>query len=73
MLGYKTVYSSVGPKINQLLSAVGLFNRLYLTYAIHLLGGNTYVSFLEAELLDPPADLKITNIYLDPTSLDGLV
>ena len=71
-LGYQTVYSSAGPKINHLLLAGGVLDRQYLTYANRLLGGSTYASILEGELLDPPADLKIMGIYLDPAGLDGL-
>jgi hypothetical protein len=54
------------------LLADGVLDRQYLPYANRLLGGNTYASILEGELLDPPADLKISSIYFDLTSLDGL-
>ena len=71
-LGYQTVYSSAGPKINHLLLAGGALDRLYLTYANRLLGGSTYASILEGELLNPPTDLKINSIYYDPAGVDGL-
>ena len=71
-LGYRTVYSSAGPKINHLLLAGGVLDRLYVSHANRLLGGSTYASILEGELLTPPVDLKINSIYYDPAGVDGL-
>jgi riboflavin biosynthesis pyrimidine reductase len=71
-LGYQTVYSSAGPKVLHLLLAGGVLDRLYLTHANRLLGGQPYASIVEGPLLAPPTDLKIDTIYLDPDGLEGL-
>jgi riboflavin biosynthesis pyrimidine reductase len=71
-LGYHTVYSAAGPKILHLLLQGKALNRLYLTYASRLLGGETYATILEGASLDPPADLTLNALYHDPLALDGL-
>ena len=71
-LGYHTVFSSTGPKVLHLLLAGGVLDRLYLTHANRLLGGQPYASIVEGPLLAPPSDLKIDTIYLDPDALAGL-
>lgn len=71
-LGYQTVYSAAGPKVLHLLLAGGVLDRLYLTHANRLLGGQPYSSILEGRLLEPAADYKIGTLYLDPHGLDGL-
>ena len=70
-LGYRTVYSSAGPRILHLLLAGGALDRLYLTYANRLLGGQPFSSILEGPPLDPPVDLKIHEISIDPYALGG--
>ena len=71
-LGYRIIYSAAGPKILYLLAAGRALDRLYLTHANRLLGGQPFSSILEGPLLDPPMNLKIDQIYLDPSGLDGL-
>jgi riboflavin biosynthesis pyrimidine reductase len=58
-LGYQTIYSGAGPKILHLLLIGSVLNRLYLTHATLLLGGQPYASFVEGPLLDPEANLKL--------------
>ncbi|MCI0399335.1 MAG: dihydrofolate reductase family protein [Chloroflexi bacterium] len=70
--GYQTIYSAAGPQILHLLLAGGVLDRLYLTHANRLLGGWPYASIVEGPLLDPPVDLTLNTIYLDPQGLDGL-
>jgi riboflavin biosynthesis pyrimidine reductase len=71
-LGYRTVYSGAGPKIMHLLSAGGVLDRLYLTQANRMLGGQPYSSLVEGPLFEPAVDLKIGTAYLDAAGLDGL-
>jgi riboflavin biosynthesis pyrimidine reductase len=71
-LGYQTVYSSAGPKILHLLLSGGVLNRLYLTQANRLLGGDSFASILTGPLLEPAVDLKIHTLYLDPHALNNL-
>ncbi len=65
-LGYRTVYSATGPKVIHLLAAGGVLDRLYLTFAGRALGGAPYSSIVEGPLLDPPLDLRLEALYLDP-------
>jgi riboflavin biosynthesis pyrimidine reductase len=71
-LGYQTIYSGAGPKILHLLLIGSVLNRLYLTHANRLLGGQPYASIVEGPLLDPAVNLKINTIYLDSDGKDGL-
>jgi riboflavin biosynthesis pyrimidine reductase len=71
-LGYRTVYSATGPKVLHLLLSAGMLDRLYVTHANRLLGGNPYSTIVEGTLLEPATDLRINTIYLDPYALDGL-
>ncbi len=71
-LGYRSVYSSAGPQILHTLLSGGVLQRLYLTQAPKLLGGDPYASVLEGALLDPPRQAQLHSLYLDPSGLDGL-
>ena len=71
-LGYRTVYSATGPKVLHLLLAAGVLDRLYLTNANRLLGGQPFSSIVEGPLLETAVDLRINTIYLDLHALDGL-
>jgi riboflavin biosynthesis pyrimidine reductase len=70
-LGYHTVYSAAGPKILHLLITGGVLNRLYLTHANRLLGGEPFSSIVEGPLLDPAVALQINTVYLDQYALNG--
>jgi riboflavin biosynthesis pyrimidine reductase len=71
-MGYRTVYSSTGPKVLHLLLAGGALHRLYLTYANRLLGGQPYSSIVEGTLFETAVDLRINTIHLDSQALGGL-
>ena len=71
-MGYRTVYSAAGPKVLHLLLSGGALNRLYLTQANRLLGGQPFSSIVEGPLLTTAVDLQINSVYLDPHALDGL-
>ena len=71
-LGYQTIYSAAGPKILHLLSSGGVLDRLYLTQASRLLGGQPFASILTGPLLEPVLDLKMHTLYLDPHALNTL-
>lgn len=70
-LGYKTVYSTSGPKVLHLLLKDGVLNRLYLTFAHRFLGGTPFSSIVEGDLLEPAQDFLLRAVYLDPHALDG--
>lgn len=71
-LGYRTIYSAAGPQVLHLLLAGGVLDRLYLTQANRLLGGNPYAGIVEGELLEPTYGMKLNTVYFDPQGLDGL-
>ncbi len=70
-LGYKTVYSTSGPKVLHLLLKDGVLDRLYLTFAHRFLGGTPFSSIVEGDLLEPAQDFQLRSVYLDPHALDG--
>lgn len=71
-LGYATVYSAAGPQVAQLLLAGKVLDRLYLTTANRLLGGEDFDSIVQGPLLKPAADLRLNTLYYDAVALDGL-
>jgi riboflavin biosynthesis pyrimidine reductase len=71
-LGYQTVYSAAGPKVLHLLLAGGVLDRLYLTHANRLLGGQPYSSIVEGDLLEPAFDMTLNTVYYDPRGVDSL-
>jgi riboflavin biosynthesis pyrimidine reductase len=71
-LGYQTIYSAAGPKVLHLLLVDDVLDRLYLTITHRLLGGQSFSSILEGELLPQAVDMTLNTIYLDPHGLDGL-
>lgn len=71
-LGYTTVYSAAGPKIMHLLLAGGVLDRLYLTHAGRLLGGQPFSSIVEGDRFDPAVDMRLNTIYFDPHGVEGL-
>jgi len=70
-LGYQTVYSAAGPKVLHLLLAGGVLDRLYLTHAHRLLGGQTFSSIVDGDLLAPAIDMTLHTVYFDPHALNG--
>ena len=70
-LGYKTVFSTTGPKVLHLLLKAGVLDRLYLTIAHRLLGSSPFSSIVEGALLEPAQDFQLRTVYLDPHALDG--
>ncbi|MGD8805633.1 MAG: dihydrofolate reductase family protein [Chloroflexota bacterium] len=71
-LGYKTVYAAAGPKIHHLLLADSVLDRLYLTYANRILGGDPFSSVVDGPLLEPAVDMTLGAVYYDAQAPDGL-
>ncbi len=71
-LGYQTIYSASGPKVLHLLLAAGALDRLYLTLAHRLLGGDPFSSIVAGPLLAPSAGMRLHTAYYDDVALDGL-
>jgi riboflavin biosynthesis pyrimidine reductase len=70
--GYRTIYSAAGPKVLHALAADGVLDRLYLTIAGRLLGGQTFATLADGPLLSPPVGMELNTLYFDPHALDGL-
>ena len=71
-LGYQTVYSAAGPKVQHLLLADDVLDRLYLTITHRLLSGQSFSSILEGELLPQAVGMTLNTLYLDLHGLEGL-
>lgn len=71
-LGYRTVYMATGPRVHHLLLTGGALDRLYVTIAHRLLGGQPFSSLVEGDLLRPSVGVTLQALYYDPHALDGL-
>lgn len=71
-LGYRTIYSGAGPQVLHLLLTASVVDRLYLTLAQRLLGGEYFASLVEGARLTPAAGMRLYGMYFDPAGLDGL-
>jgi riboflavin biosynthesis pyrimidine reductase len=70
-LGYRVVYSAAGPKVHHLFSSAGVVDRLYLTLANTILGGDDYSSILEGPVLDRGAEFHLNSLYYDTAAIGG--
>ena len=70
-LGHTTAFSSAGPHVAHLLLADGVMDAIYVTYVLRMLGGRSYVSVAEGELLEPPPSMQARSLFLDPNGADG--
>ena len=71
-LGYESVFNSTGPKVLHLLLVGRALDRLYVSFANRLLGGQPFSSIVEGPLLTPAVDLNTNTIYFDEFGLKGL-
>lgn len=69
--GYRSIYNTTGPKVLHLLLADDTVDRLYLTFAHRVLGGDPYLSIVDGALLEMPVDFRLRSAYLDSHALDG--
>ena len=69
--GHLVMGSVSGPKILHMLLSAACVDRLYLTLAGRLLGGQPFSSIVEGGLFDPPADFRLNTLYYDLTGLAG--
>lgn len=70
-LGYKTIYSTAGPKVMHMLLHAGMLDRLYLTLVSRVLGGERFATITEGAPLDPPASFRLGELYYDSHAPDG--
>lgn len=69
--GYRTIYSSAGPRINHFLLESGVLDRLYLTITSRILGGDPFATIVQGPLLSPPSDFELTQLHYDAEGMDG--
>jgi riboflavin biosynthesis pyrimidine reductase len=70
--GIGLVYSIAGPAVLHMLLSAGVLQRIYLTTVLRILAGDAYATLASGKLLDPPFDLRLTALYLDPRGPDGV-
>jgi len=63
--GFTTVYAIAGPEVLRTLLSAQMLNRLYLTHALRVLGGESFDTLLEGERLKPPIDFALHSLYYD--------
>lgn len=63
--GYRNIYSIAGPVVLETLLRARVLNRIYLTQVHRLLGGSSYDTLLEGDLLKPPSDFSLQALYYD--------
>lgn len=70
-MGFLTIFNSAGPKVMHLLLTAQVLDRLYITHTNRILGGDPYLTLVEGDLLQPPADFRLNTLYFDPHGLEG--
>jgi riboflavin biosynthesis pyrimidine reductase len=71
-LGYRTVYSAAGPQVLHTLLEGEALDRLYMTFANRILGGEEFDTIVTGDLLKPAGDFKLNSLYFDAEGLAGL-
>ena len=69
--GFRIIYSVAGPRVLHLLVKGKVLDRLYMTVATRLIGGDPYASIVEGSALDMPSDMSLYEIYLDQNGAHG--
>jgi riboflavin biosynthesis pyrimidine reductase len=62
------VYAVGGPRALHTLVSGGALDRLYLSQASQLLGGDRLATLVEGEVLEPAPALRLHSLYYDQTS-----
>jgi riboflavin biosynthesis pyrimidine reductase len=65
-LGYRSIYAIAGPAVFHTLLQANVLNRLYLTIAQQLLGGEVFDTLTRGTLLIPARSLSLVSLYHDP-------
>jgi riboflavin biosynthesis pyrimidine reductase len=68
MQGFRSIYSIAGPGVLATLLRANVLDRIYLTQVHRLIGGASYDTLLEGDLLKPPADFSLQALYYDSNS-----
>lgn len=65
-LGYRSIYAVAGPAVFYTLLKSRVVDRLYLTIAQQLLGGDSYDTLTTGPLLDTEQGMQLLSLYHDP-------
>ena len=68
---YRSIYSIAGPAVFHTLLETGALDRLYLTIAHQLLGGESYDTLTRGTPLDPVRGMQLVELYHDPGNPEG--
>ena len=68
---YQSVYSIAGPAVFHTLLATGAIDRLYLTIAYQLLGGDAFDTLTRGPMLNPARGMQLVQLYHDAHSPEG--
>jgi riboflavin biosynthesis pyrimidine reductase len=63
--GHRHIYSVAGPLALTALLKAGVLDRLYLTWALRMLGGRSFDTLIRGERLNPPRDFQVEALYHD--------
>ncbi|SCZ57834.1 RibD family protein [Thiohalomonas denitrificans] len=69
--GLQVIYSIAGARVHHTLLGSGVLDRLYLTVAHRVLGGEGVDTLVWGAPLQPPSAFALQSLYLDAESLDG--
>jgi riboflavin biosynthesis pyrimidine reductase len=65
-LGYRSIYAVAGPEVFYTLLKSRAIDRLYLTIAQQLLGGDSFDTLTTGPLLRPAQGMQLVSLYHDP-------
>ena len=63
--GFRNIYSIAGPVVLETLLRGEVLDRIYFTQVHRLIGGRSYDTLLEGDLLTPPVDFSLQALYYD--------
>ncbi|BAZ93249.1 hypothetical protein TspCOW1_18250 [Thiohalobacter sp. COW1] len=69
--GYRSIYVIGGPHVLNTLLQAGRLDRLYLTFAGRILGGEDFSTFVYGSHLEPAPRLQLAQLYYDPLAPEG--
>jgi len=69
--GFRNIYSIAGPGVLATLLRARVLDRIYLTQVNRLIGGVSFDTLLQGNLLTPPADFSLRALYYDKHSSDS--
>ena len=70
-MGYRSLYAIAGPGVFYTLIRAGVVDRLYLTIACQLLGGNSIDTLTSGELLSPAQGMHLVELHHDAHTPEG--